>query len=54
MAYEQLREKGNKKYNKGKYYEAIEFYERALSLFKWLEHAEPTNESTISSEHLSV
>jgi len=43
MAYEQLREKGNKKFNKGKYYEAIEFYERALSLFKWLEYAEPTN-----------
>ncbi len=43
MAYEQLREKGNKKFNKGKYYEALDFYERAMSLFRWLEYQEPLN-----------
>jgi tetratricopeptide (TPR) repeat protein len=50
MAYEQLREKGNKLYNKGKFYEAIEFYERAMSLFRWMEHQEPQNLSTTISE----
>lgn len=50
MAYEQLREKGNKLYNKGKFYEAIDFYERAMSLFRWMEHQEPVNLSTAVSE----
>jgi len=36
MPYEKLREKGNKLYNKGKYTEALDLYERAISLFKWL------------------
>jgi len=50
MAYEQLREKGNKLYNQGKFYEAIDFYERAMSLFRWMEHQEAHNESTTVSE----
>ena len=37
LPYEKLREKGNKYFNKGKYAEALDYYERALSLFKWLE-----------------
>lgn len=49
MAYEQLREKGNKRYNQGRYYEALDFYERAMSLFRWLEYHEPLNESTVHS-----
>lgn len=49
MAYEELREKGNKFYNKGKYYQALDYYERALSLFRWLEYGEPQlNESRAS------
>jgi len=40
LPYDKLREKGNKYFNKGKYAEALEYYERALSLFKWLEHYE--------------
>jgi tetratricopeptide (TPR) repeat protein len=40
LPYEKLREKGNKLYNKGKYAEALDFYERALSLFRWLEYYE--------------
>lgn len=54
MAYEQLREKGNKFYNKGKFYEAIEFYERAMSLFRWMEHQEPVNQSTVSEQMLPL
>lgn len=41
MAYEELREKGNKEYNQGNYAVSLDYYERALSLFKWLEHREP-------------
>lgn len=44
MAYEELRERGNKEYNKGNYYASLDYYERALSLFKWLEHKEPEAE----------
>ena len=51
MAYEQLREKGNKRFNQGRYYEALDFYERAMSLFRWLEHQEPLNESKVSSQN---
>jgi tetratricopeptide (TPR) repeat protein len=51
MAYDQLREKGNKFYSKGKYYEALDFYERAMSLFRWLEYFELANESTLSSQN---
>lgn len=43
MAYEELRERGNKEYNLGKYSSALEYFERALSLFKWLEHKEPNS-----------
>ena len=49
MAYEQLREKGNKYYNKGKYHEALDYYERAMSLFRWLEYSE--HSSGVSTEH---
>ena len=38
MPYEKLREKGNKYFNKGQYGLALDYYERALSLFKWLEY----------------
>jgi hypothetical protein len=37
FAYDKFREKGNRYFNKKKYVEAIGFYERALSCFKWLE-----------------
>jgi hypothetical protein len=36
MAYEELREKGNKEFNKGNYGRALDYYERAMSLYKWL------------------
>lgn len=55
MAYDQLREKGNKAFNKGRYYVALDLYERAMSLFRWLEYIEPVNDSTITSEnHLNT
>lgn len=65
MPYEKLREKGNKYFNKGKYAEALDYYERALSLFKWLEHSEedttektlshiPSQQSIESSDNISV
>jgi tetratricopeptide (TPR) repeat protein len=65
LPYEKLREKGNKYFNKGKYIEALDYYERALSLFKWLEYFEedntekslskiPSQQSIESSENLSV
>lgn len=38
LAYEELRERGNKNFNKGRYLKAIDFYERAMSLFRWLEY----------------
>lgn len=44
MPYEELREKGNKEFNKGNFARSIDFYERAYSLFKWLEHEEPEHE----------
>lgn len=40
MAYEELREKGNKYFNKGKYLKALDYYERAYSLFIWLDYVE--------------
>lgn len=40
MAYEELREKGNKHYNKGRFYQALDYYERAVSLFRWLQYSE--------------
>ena len=36
MAYEELREKGNKEFHKGEFFQSLEYYERAYSLFKWL------------------
>ena len=65
LPYEKLREKGNKYFNKGKYPDALDYYERALSLFKWLEYLEedntekslsriPSQQSIESSENLSV
>jgi tetratricopeptide (TPR) repeat protein len=65
LPYEKLREKGNKYFNKGKYTEALDYYERALSLFKWLEYFEeentekslsriPSQQSIESSENLSL
>jgi tetratricopeptide (TPR) repeat protein len=48
MAYEELREKGNKYFNKGKYYLALDYYERAMSLFRWLEHREVPQTPNIS------
>jgi hypothetical protein len=42
MAYEELRERGNKEYHLGNYSSTLDYYEQALSLFKWLEHREPT------------
>lgn len=41
MAYDELRERGNKDYHAGNYSGALDNYEKALSLFKWLEHREP-------------
>jgi hypothetical protein len=52
MAYEELRERGNKEYNQGKYSSSLEYYERALSLFKWLEHKEPEAVPIASTEEL--
>lgn len=51
MPYEELREKGNKEFYKGNFARSIDFYERAYSLFKWLEHEEPepVNESVCQS-----
>ena len=39
LAYEELREKGNKYFNQGQYGKALEYYERSISLFKWLEYS---------------
>lgn len=53
MAYEELREKGNKYFNKGKYYRALDYYERSLSLFRWLEYHEELSESRILEHPVS-
>lgn len=44
MAYDELRERGNKEFHAGNYNLALDYYEKALSLFKWLEHREPVEE----------
>ena len=54
MAYEELRERGNKEYNKGNYSGCLDYYERALSLFKWLEHKEPVVEETLQEPTAST
>jgi hypothetical protein len=38
MAFEELRERGNRRYNRGKYLRALDYYEKAMSLFRWLEY----------------
>ena len=48
LAYEELREKGNKYFNKGQYSKALDYYERAMSLFRWLEHKEPKPDLSFS------
>jgi hypothetical protein len=55
MPYEKLREKGNKYYNKGQYGLALDYYERALSLFKWLEYCEEdeSDRQTMKSDSVS-
>jgi tetratricopeptide (TPR) repeat protein len=45
MAFEELKERGNLRYAKGKYLRALDFYERALSLFRWLEYHESPKSS---------
>lgn len=50
MAYEELREKGNKYYNKGKYLKALDHYERAMSLFRWLDLKEEEQNHMGSSQ----
>ena len=59
LAYEELREKGNKFFNKGQFLKSLDYYERAMSLFRWLEYREPEkslSESNIrsSSEIMSM
>ena len=35
--FDKYKEEGNKLYAEGDYFEAIEYYEQVLSVFKWLE-----------------
>ncbi len=49
MAYEELRQKGNKHFNKGRFYRALDYYERAMSLFRWLEYHEDADKSRVVS-----
>lgn len=51
FAYDQLREKGNKAFNKENYYEALEFYERAFSCFRWLELKEEEDQESGEEGH---
>ena len=51
MAYEELREKGNKYFNKGKYYLALDFYERAMSIYRWLDYCEPENSIVVPNNN---
>lgn len=37
FVYEKFRERGNKLFNQGEYEDSVLLYERALSIFKWLE-----------------
>jgi len=37
FVYDNFREQGNKKYNRGRYTEALALYEHALSCFRWLQ-----------------
>ena len=49
LAYEELREKGNKYFNKGQFVKSLDYYERAMSLFRWLEHKETEKSMSDSS-----
>lgn len=40
FAYDKLKEKGNKHYNRGEFDTALEYYERAFGVFKWLDYIE--------------
>lgn len=54
FVYDKFKEQGNKHYNKGLYKDAIAFYERAMSCFKWLETKEedPDEENKETEENL--
>jgi tetratricopeptide (TPR) repeat protein len=39
--FDELKEKGNKMYKRGKFRESIDFYIRAYSILKWIEFKEP-------------
>ena len=51
FVYDKLREKGNKEFNRGNYEESIQYYERAMSCFKWLEHVEKDIDSEEDKEN---
>ena len=43
--FDELKEKGNKMYKRGKFREAIDFYISAYSLLKWIEFKDPQNKN---------
>jgi len=53
FVYDKFKDYGNKNYNKGLYKDAVAYYERALSCFKWLEvKDEPEEEEKIEESVL--
>lgn len=54
FVYDKFKDYANKSYNKGLYKEAISYYERALSCFKWLEvKDEPEEEEKLEESILN-
>ena len=54
FVYDKFKDYGNKNYNKGLYKDAISYYERALSCYKWLEvKDEPDEEEKLGESVLN-
>ena len=42
-----VKAKGNRLYKKGNYYGALAHYEKALSMFKWIEFSDPARQTAV-------
>ena len=52
FVYDKFKDYGNKNYNKGLYKDALAYYERALSCFKWLEVKDEPEEEEKMEENV--
>ena len=51
FAFDKFRERGNKEYRKDNFEQALMYYERALSCFRWLEYKEDPEEDSDAEEN---